>query len=113
LWLLPIKLSDPGTVIDEKVIEKDFFGKVGWQIKVTYSPEVGKDTWYFYFDQSNYALIGYRFYHDERKNDGEYILLEGEVQGDGIRIPAVRKWYKHQKDEYLGQDILEKIEVIK
>jgi len=111
LWFLPMKLNDPGTILGDEVLVKDFFGKEGFQIKVTYSPEVGKDTWYFYFDQSTYALIGYRFYHDESKNDGEYILLEGEVAGYNVRIPAIRKWYKHQKDEYLGEDHLKQISI--
>jgi len=106
LWYLPMKLSDPGTVVHENSMVKDFFGKSGYEVKVTYDPEVGKDTWYFYFDTKTFAMIGYRFYHDESKNDGEYITLEGEVEGDGVRIPKTRKWYKHQKDEYLGMDVL-------
>jgi len=113
LWLLPLKLEDEGTIIDPSVKATDFFGKSSLQVKVTYDPEVGKDIWYFYFDPSNYALIGYRFYHDESVNDGEYILLEGEVLTKGVRLPAKRTWYTHKEDKLLGSDILVELSLSK
>ncbi|HKK74591.1 MAG TPA: DUF6503 family protein [Saprospiraceae bacterium] len=106
LWGLPMKLKDPGTVIDPQVKQKDFFGKELYEIRVTYEAEVGADIWYFYFDPGDFSLQGYRFYHDEAKNDGEYILLDGEVRIDGLRIPAQRTWYTHQEDRLLGTDEL-------
>jgi len=74
---------------------------------VTYDPEVGDDIWYFYFHPETYALVGYRFYHNESANDGEYILFSGELESYGIRIPQTRKWYTHKEDKYLGADTLE------
>lgn len=106
LWGLPMKLKDPGTIIDPTVKRKDFFGKDCLEIRVTYAAEVGADIWYFYFHPENYSLQGYRFYHDEDKNDGEYILLDGEVNIDGMRIPARRTWHTHQEDRLLGTDEL-------
>ena len=67
-------------------------------------PEVGGDTWYFYFHPETARLIGYRFYHDESANDGEYIHLEGEIENGGLRLPAKRSWFFHQGEEYLGED---------
>ena len=67
---------------------------------------MGKDTWYFYFDPSTFALEVYQFYHDESKNDGEYILLSGEETVQGIKIPKTRAWYTNQANEYLGTDVL-------
>ena len=107
LWLLPIKLEDPGTIVHDEVILKDFFGTEALQLKVTYDPDVGDDIWYFYFDPTSYAMIGYRFYHDEAANDGEYILLEGEQESNGVRIPKTRKWYTHKENKFLGADILD------
>ena len=52
--------------------------------------------------------MGYRFYHVEEKNDGEYITLEGEEKIKGIRFPKTRKWYYNKDDKFLGADILEK-----
>lgn len=111
LWYLPMKLEDPGTIIDSEVTQADFFGKTGYRLRVSYDPAVGEDIWYFYFDTKTYALIGYRFYHDESANDGEYILLEGETAYKNVRLPKSRKWYKHQEDEYLGMDVLDKLQV--
>jgi len=113
LWFLPQNSNYPGTIIHPEVKTVDFFGKELLEIKVTYEPAVGEDIWYVYFDPVSYAMSGYRFYHDEAANDGEYILIEGETVFENIRIPKTRKWYKHQKDEYLGMDDLMSFKVIK
>jgi len=106
LWGMPMKLKDPGTRIDPVIKQKDFFGKQVLEMRVTYDPEVGKDIWYFYFHPETYALEGYRFYHDESANDGEYILFEGEVMRNGVKFPARRTWYTHKEDKVLGTDEL-------
>ncbi len=107
LYGLPMKLNDPGTRIDPEVTTETFDDRQAHRLKVTYDPKVGQDTWYFYFDPSTYALIGYRFYHDETKNDGEYILIDGQAEVGGIRMPRTRKWYTHAEDKYLGTDSIE------
>lgn len=108
LWGLPMKLEDPGTIIAEKAHRVDFFGQELLEVKVTYSEEVGADIWYFYFHPDTYALSGYRFYHDEADNDGEYILLEEEEEINGIKFPAKRHWYTHGDRRYLGSDEVRK-----
>lgn len=106
LYGLPMKLSDPGTQIHETVEERSFQGKTYLRLKVTYEKEVGKDTWYFYFDPRTYAMEGYQFYHDETKNDGEYIVLKDLTIINGIKMPKIREWYFNKDDAYLGTDIL-------
>ena len=106
LYGLPMKLQDPGTQIDPTVKTKDFFSQELLEIKVTYDPSVGNDIWYFYFDPNTYAMRGYRFYHDESKNDGEYILIEEEVTINGVIFPKKRAWYTHKEGKYLGNDDL-------
>ncbi len=106
LWGLPMKLRDPGTRIDAEVMETDFDGRSVLAIRVTYDEAVGGDTWYFYFDPSTAALAGYRFFHDESKNDGEYIALEGETVLGTLRLPRTRAWYYNTDDGYLGTDTL-------
>lgn len=106
LYGLPMKLKDPGTVLDEKVEKRAFKGKEYLVLKATYDAEVGEDIWYFYFDPNTYAMEVYQFYHDESKNDGEYILLEGLETVNGIQMPKTRKWYYNKDDKFLGTDIL-------
>lgn len=106
LWGLPMKLKDPGTILDPEVERATFAGVDVDQLRVTYDPEVGGDTWYFYFDTTTARLVGYRFYHDESQNDGEYITLDGERAVDGMRIPANRRWYVNADDRFLGEDRL-------
>ena len=111
LYGLPMKLTDPGTHLDPKVQKKTFKGKEYVVLKVTYEAEVGEDIWYFYFDPTTYAMEVYQFYHDESKNDGEYILLEGLEDINGIKMPKTRAWYMNKDNKYLGTDTLEKVQI--
>jgi len=96
LYGLPMKLKDPGTIIDPKVQRKKFNQKEYLVLRVTYEKLVGKDTWYFYFDPENYAMEVYQFFHDETKNDGEYILLtEEEIKLKKILSKIVVWRYRH------------------
>ena len=108
LYGLPMKLKDPGTLIFPEVITKTFKGKEYLVLKVAYDEKVGKDVWYFYFDPTTYAMEVYQFFHDESKNDGEYILLDGMKNVDGIQMPKTRAWYFNKDDKYLGTDVLTK-----
>ena len=113
LYGLPMKLKDTGTIVHEKVEKVIFFEQDALKLKVTYNKEVGKDTWYFYFNPKSYALISYQFFHEEDKNDGEYILLNGEVKANGVRLPKERKWYYNKDDKFLGTDIINKLSSMK
>tara|TARA_R110002050_G_scaffold109711_1_gene220880 strand:- start:15584 stop:16294 length:711 start_codon:yes stop_codon:yes gene_type:complete len=106
LYGLPMKLKDPGTVIHLKVENKKFKGKPYLVLKATYKKEVGKDTWYFYFNPKTYAMEVYQFFHDETKNDGEYILLTGEETVNGVKMPKKRAWFINKDNKYLGTDVL-------
>jgi len=110
LYGLPMKLKDPGTIIDPKTQKKIFKGKEYIVLKVNYEEPVGGDTWYFYFDPNSYAMEVYQFFHDESKNDGEYILLSGEETISGIKMPKTRAWYYNKDDKYLGTDVLTKVQ---
>ena len=106
LWGLPMKLRDPGATIDPVIGDAEFDGQPSRVVKVTYDPLVGSDTWYFHFEPDSYRMIGYRFYHDETAGDGEYILLRGEREVRGMRIPVERRWFTNADDRYLGTDVL-------
>ncbi|WP_420321126.1 DUF6503 family protein [Flagellimonas sp.] len=108
LYGLPMKLQDPGTILGDKVLTKTFKGKEYLVLKVNYKEGVGDDVWYFYFDPKTYAMEVYQFYHDESKNDGEYILLKGLEEVNGIQMPKTRAWYYNKDNKYLGTDILSK-----
>ena len=104
VWGLPMKLRDPGTIVDPEPVMDSYNGQDALKVRVTYDPEVGGDTWYFYFHPDTARMIGYRFYHDESANDGEYIHLDGEIESSGLRLPAKRRWFFHSNDEFLGED---------
>lgn len=110
LYGLPMKLRDPGTIIDPKVERKTFKEKEYLVLKVTYSPEVGTDVWYFYFDPTTFAMEVYQFFKGDPsaagKNTGEYILLSDLAVVNGIKMPKVRAWYYNKNDQYLGTDTL-------
>ena len=110
LYGLPMKLKDPGTLVNQMVERKSFKGKEYLLLKITYDESVGNDVWYFYFDPNTYAMKVYQFFkgdpYEEGKNTGEYILLTEESTVNGMKIPKVRAWYYNKDDKYLGTDIL-------
>lgn len=108
LYGLPMKLKDPGTHIAQEVTRKTFHGKEYLVLRATYDPEVGKDTWYFYIDPETYAMEAYQFYHDEDAGDGEYILLKGLTEIQGMKIPKERSWFTNKEEKHLGTDDLVK-----
>ncbi len=110
LYGLPMKLRDPGTMLHPDAQQTTFQDRDVYALKVSYDPEVGTDTWYFYLDSETYALVGYRFYHDESINDGEYITLDDEASSGSIRIPKIRAWYTNGDDRHLGTDTVVSIE---
>ncbi|MGC6422007.1 MAG: DUF6503 family protein [Flavobacteriaceae bacterium] len=106
LYGLPMKLRDPGTRLHPWVEKINFQGEIFYRLRVDYDEKVGSDRWYFYFDTTTYQLRHYQFYHDESQNDGEYILLEDEVEVSGMKLPKVRSWYTNAAQKYLGTDTL-------
>ncbi|WP_334056495.1 DUF6503 family protein [Polaribacter sp. P097] len=107
LYGLPMKLKDDGTIIHQKVEKRQFKGKDYLVLKATYNKEVGKDTWYFYFNPETFAMEVYQFFKDS-KDSGEYILLSGIETINAIKMPKVRAWYYNKDNNYLGTDILSK-----
>jgi len=106
LYGMPMKLSDPGTRISP-IVENVSFKDVSYlRVRVTYDQEVGDDVWYFYFNPNNYELELYQFFHDETKNDGEYILLEGWKYFGQLRLPEKLRWFYNKDDGFLGEDKL-------
>jgi len=105
LYLMPMKLRDAGTIIAPAAEPAEFNGRRVLSVKVTYAPDVGEHTWYFYFDPGSHALVGYSFYKDE-PNDGEYITFEGEIvdEASGLRLPKARAWYYSADDGHLATD---------
>ena len=91
-----------------KVERRTFKGKEYLVLKATYSEQVGKDTWFFYFDPKTYAMEVYQFLKNSKPNSGEYILLTGMEIVNGIKMPKTRAWYYNKDDGYLGTDTLEK-----
>ena len=105
LYGLPMKLRDPGTRLDPETTRTVFEGREVLALRVTYAPEVGKDTWYFYVEPATFALVGCRFFHDESTNDGEFLVFEAEVEGPhGLRLPKLRRWYVNRDREFLATD---------
>lgn len=102
LWGLPMKLADPNTQIDENVTSEILKGKSYLVVRVPYE----KDIWYFYIEPETYRMAAYKFYQDEIAGKGEIIYLKGEKEFEGMKIPANRSWYRTEKQEFLGTDML-------
>ncbi|MGV6829785.1 MAG: DUF6503 family protein [Flavobacteriales bacterium] len=110
LYGLPMKLKDPGTIINPKVEKKIVKGKAYLVLKVSYPEDIGNDVWYFYFNTKTFAMEMYQFYHLDAKSgqekEGEYILLSNEELIFGIKMPKKRAWFTNKDDTFLGTDVL-------
>jgi len=106
LYGLPMKLTDPGTILDPKPEKTQFMGKDVWSLKVTYEPGVGGEVWLFYVDPESFALTGCRFYRKDVTKDGEYIIYEEETKVGTMRLPKNRTWHMNVDGKLLGTDIL-------
>lgn len=106
LWGLPMKLTDEGTPQLTLEEEEKISGTSTHVVRVEYE----SDTWYFNFDQSSGRMVQYRFYKDEEAGKGELIILEDEIEVEGILIPQRRSWYTLPEEKFLGTDILERAE---
>lgn len=106
LYGLPMKLKDPGTILDPKVKKTTFKGKEYLLLRVTYDEAVGSDIWQFYFNPETYAMEVYQFFKGEDEKTGEYILLSDELEVNGIKMPKDRAWYYNKDDGYLATDRL-------
>ena len=100
LWGLPMKLRDAGTQVREKVAFIDWQNTPCYEVVVDY-PE---DRWFFYFTRNEFRMIGYMFV--KKDGSGEKIVLNGERDVEGIKIPAQRSWFVIGTKEYLGTDKL-------
>jgi hypothetical protein len=105
LWGLPMKLLDPGTVIEDSVRMENLNGVAYHVVRVPYE----KDIWYFYLEPETYRMAAYKFYQDEPNLKGEIIYLEDELEYHGMRIPKNRTWYRTETPEFLGTDKLVEI----
>lgn len=112
LFALPMKITAAGTILASEATDTTFQGQPVYALRVTFDAATGSDTWLLYLDKSTYALTGYRFFHNEAANDGEYIVLKGEASAAGIRIPRERQWFNNADDRFLGTDIIERYEVL-
>ena len=104
---MPMKLKDAGTIIHPGVTTETLDGEALLKVKVTYAEEVGSDIWYFYFDPNTYAIRASRFYHDEEANDGEYILMKGQVSDKGVILPAELHWYMNDDKSLIAIDYVD------
>lgn len=110
LYGLPMKLNDRGTILSDTVKIDTFNGKNYLVLNVKYEKGVGTDTWFFYVNPTTYALEGYRFNHNRKPNDGEFIICEDLIEVGGIRMPKVRLWHENENGKYMATDILDKVE---
>ncbi len=99
LWGLPMKLKDPGTILNPTVVDTLWQKTPVYKLRVAYT----KDSWSYYFSKENYKLIGYSFI--QQGGGGEDIVLAKEIGCNEIRIPQERSWYTLE-GKFLGTGIL-------
>ena len=103
---MPMCLKDPNVQIESDTFEVELEGKTVLALRANFHPEVGADTWIFYFDSETAQLVGCCFYREDPTGDGETLIFEELVSVAGIRLPKRRTWYTNAEREMLGIDEL-------
>ena len=107
LFNAPMNLRDEGARIDSEVTEESFAGRDAYRVTVRYGPE--DPVWEYFVDPESGALLGCRFSKDGKREDGERIVYEGEVEAAGIRLPKERSWYLHSDGSLIGVDTIDRL----
>ena len=102
LWGLPMKLTDPGTNLGEKVETKNIDDIPCHVLEVIYE----KDTWHYFIRKDNFALIAYEFYKNADPTKGEFISTSGQYELGKLILPNSRTWYQFPDNKLLGTDKL-------
>ncbi len=98
---VPMKLLLDKAKTEDSVKKATFFNDSYYAITVDYP----SDTWTFYFDKLTFALRGYEFQF-KSNGFGEKILLEKEIEVEGIRMFGKRTWYTLDGGTLLATDIV-------
>jgi len=106
LYGLPMKLRDPGTLLDPLARRTTFRGGDALELRVSYDPEVGSDRWTFLVDPLHYSLLAGRVEHAAEADDGEIIVFDGLVEVDGLRLPRTRRRTTNRDRRDLGTDTI-------
>ena len=88
IWGLPMKLNDPG-IKPEKGFKKTVLNSDSvWEIQVNYEAE----NFWFYFDEKDYQLKGFKFIKNDSTNHAEIVILKDLKEVNGIKFPKHRTW---------------------
>jgi Family of unknown function (DUF6503) len=108
LYGLPMKMQDKGIIIADEVKVDTFNKKNYYVLKADFEKGIGNDSWYLYINPTTFEMEGYRFYHNRKPNDGEFIICQGLLNVQGMKIPQTRIWYSNMNGEYIATDIVER-----
>lgn len=92
---MPMKLLEPGIRIEPKVRMTSFDGISCYELTVRYHKSAARESWKYYFNPNTYALKGYRYSPGDTREgvNGDFVILEDELEIDEIKFPKLRKWY--------------------
>ena len=124
---LPMKLQDPGTQLRDEVILVDLLQPINTRavgalsrkqsqllqeqghtsllkITVDYAKGENTETWDFFLKPETKQLVHYQFYRSDDPAGGEYLILSGLLNLDGVNVIQKRDWYYRKDDKYLGTE---------
>ena len=89
IWGLPMKLKDPGISPISKYTVDTFNHKTCYNVAVHYEAE----NFQFYFDTTNYQMMGFSFSKNDKSSKGEIIYLDRLIQFQGIKFPKKKTYW--------------------
>ena len=103
---MPMKLKDPGTIINKEITSKVYKDKAYKVVTVTYEEKVGTYTWLFYFDIQTTELVLTEFSKDGSFQNGETIELNNKVRYQNMLLPGQLKWFVLPDRPFLAEENL-------
>jgi len=107
LFNAPMNLRDEGGSVDPAVVPESFEGQDAHRVTIRYGDD--QPVWEYFIDTTTQALLGCRFSSGGKREDGELIVYDGEVESDGVRLPKKRSWYLHADGTLIGIDTIVEI----
>lgn len=106
---LPMILQKDTSLLDSDAPLVTFNTKKCYKLTFRYTPINENETWEFYVDETDFQLIGYRFYLKDPSNNGEFIYLDDYKKWRGFLIPMKRTWYWNKDGAFFRTDQIHKI----
>lgn len=101
---LPVSLKGQYRLLNPMAVLMEWKGYEVYKIEMEVENAPIATHWELFVDSKDYRLRSYQLLPEEGL--GEYLMLDQEMEVQGMKWPRVKHWYASENDEYLGSDLI-------